>query len=63
MKILHIDEQQTWRGGEQQACWLMQGLSNQGFEVFAVGKENSEFIERLKKIPNIRTFTLPIRSE
>lgn len=63
MKILHIDEQQTWRGGEQQACWLMQGLCSYGFEVYAVGKENSEFINRLETISNIRTFTLPLRSE
>lgn len=63
MKILHIDEQQTWRGGEQQACWLMEGLCSHDVEVFAVGKKDSEFINRLRKVPNIKTFTLPLKSE
>lgn len=63
MKILHIDEQLTWRGGEQQACWLMQGLCSHGFEVYAIGKEHSEFIDRLRQIPHIRTFSLPLKSE
>ncbi len=63
MRILHIDEQQTWRGGEQQAFWLMQGLLSHGLEVYAIGKENSEFVNRLKRIPDIKVFTLPLRSE
>jgi len=63
VKILHIDEQQTWRGGEQQACWLMEGLCSHGVEIYAVGRENSEFISRLKTISHIRTFTLPLHSE
>ncbi len=63
MRVLHIDEQLTWRGGEQQAYWLMQGLLSNGFEVYAIGKKNSEFINRLKQSPSIKIFTLPLKSE
>ncbi len=63
MRILHIDEQTSWRGGEQQACWLIQGLYSYGFEVYAIGKENSEFINRLSKDFKIKTFALPLSSE
>lgn len=31
MKILHIDTEPTWRGGEQQMAWLVEGLHRRGF--------------------------------
>ncbi len=63
MKILHIDEQTPWRGGEQQACWLIQGLCSYGFEVYAVGKKESAFINQLRKDSNVKTLALPLCSE
>ncbi|HOK08509.1 MAG TPA: glycosyltransferase family 4 protein [Candidatus Hydrogenedens sp.] len=63
MHVLHIDEQMTWRGGEQQACWLIQGLINKGFKIFAVGKKDSEFIKKLNTISGVITITLPLSSE
>ncbi len=44
MNILHIDEQLGWRGGEQQASWLMQGLAKQGHRILIAARPNSEFL-------------------
>lgn len=32
MRILHLDTGTTWRGGQQQICWLMEGLREHGDE-------------------------------
>jgi L-malate glycosyltransferase len=44
MNVLHLDEQRGWRGGEQQASWLIQGTVAKGHRVWIAGKENGEFL-------------------
>lgn len=63
MHILHIDEQTTWRGGEQQALWLIEGLLSRGIQISVVGKRNSPFLEKVGKFPNINVLELPLISE
>lgn len=63
MHILHIDEQKTWRGGEQQAYWLIEGLISKGLSISVIGRKNSPFIEKLQKLPSLNTFELPLYSE
>lgn len=45
MKVAHIDEQSGWRGGEQQASWLMRGLAAHGHRVWALGRPGAAFLE------------------
>jgi len=44
MRILHLDEQPGWRGGEQQASWLMQGLAAAGHQVWLAARPGSAFL-------------------
>ncbi len=44
MKILHIDEQRGWRGGEQQASYLIRGLVDRGHEILYAGRRDSAFL-------------------
>ncbi|MCF6284801.1 MAG: glycosyltransferase, partial [Candidatus Hydrogenedentes bacterium] len=44
MNVLHLDEQLGWRGGEQQASWLIQGTVKKGHRVWITGKANSPFL-------------------
>lgn len=44
MNILHLDEQRGWRGGEQQASWLLQGQAAQGHRVWIAGRAGSRFL-------------------
>ncbi len=44
MRILHIDEQRGWRGGEQQASYLIRGLLARGHECAIAGRPGSAFV-------------------
>ena len=44
MKILHVDEQTGWRGGEQQASWLIEELAGRGIELGIAGRPGSAFM-------------------
>ena len=44
MTILHLDEQRGWRGGEQQASWLIQGLVQRGHAALVAGRRGSRFL-------------------
>lgn len=44
MRVLHLDEQDGWRGGEQQASWLIQGLAQRGHEVWLAARPQSAFL-------------------
>jgi len=58
MKILHVDTQKGFRGGEQQLLWLVEGLSEIGVESVVACKKEEKLYERcLKK--NISV--LPLR--
>lgn len=43
MKILHVDEQTGWRGGEQQASYLIAGSAQRGHDCFLAGRPGSPF--------------------
>ena len=45
MNILHLDEQRGWRGGEQQASYLIDGLARRGHTVHIAGRANSAFLK------------------
>jgi len=46
LRVLHIDTERTWRGGEQQALYLAQGLAARGVEQLAVGRPGAPYVER-----------------
>ena len=41
MKIMHISSALTWRGGEQQIAWLIDGLAEKGVSNFVFCAANS----------------------
>lgn len=49
MKILHIDTGNGWRGGQQQAFWLMEGLRERGLEQALAAPKVSPLSERASK--------------
>ncbi len=51
---LHLDEQLGWRGGEQQAFYLIRALAEAGYPVLAAGKPQSEFVNRLSSCPGVQ---------
>jgi len=44
MNILHLDEQTGWRGGEQQASWLIQASAKKGHRLWIAGRAESRFL-------------------
>jgi glycosyltransferase involved in cell wall biosynthesis len=44
VNVLHIDEQRGWRGGEQQAAYLIQGLAARGHTNVLAGRPGSAFL-------------------
>ena len=40
MNVLHVNEQTGWRGGEQQAGYLIQGLVRRGHRVVIAGRRD-----------------------
>lgn len=63
MNILHLDEQRGWRGGEQQASYLIKGLMRRGHRVFLAGRPNAPFVTRHAEPDGATTFALPFLSE
>ena len=63
MNSLHIDEQRGWRGGEQQASYLMQGLAERGHRVYLAGRTGSPFVSRDHGSANLERIALPFRGE
>ena len=53
VRTLHIDEQRGWRGGEQQAGYLVRGLAERGHTVVLAGRANGAFLSG-DYGPNIR---------
>ncbi len=58
IKILHIDTERTWRGGQQQAIYLLEGLLKRSFSTMLVCQPKSALAEycQQKRLP-----FLPIR--
>ncbi|NLV40901.1 MAG: glycosyltransferase [Candidatus Hydrogenedentes bacterium] len=63
MKILHLDEQKGWRGGEQQASWLVRGLGARGHEVWVAGRPDGEFVNSPAHGDVAGRLPLPLRGE
>lgn len=63
MHSLHIDEQNGWRGGEQQAYYLVEGLRARGHRVTIVGRPGSPFLTRTSPIDGVDSIALPLRNE
>lgn len=63
MKLLHLDEQRGWRGGEQQAYYLLRGLIDAGHEVYVSGRQQSEFLKRVSELPLSGILPLPYLNE
>lgn len=43
LKILHIDSERGWRGGQQQAAYLIEGLLKRGYETEVICQPESAF--------------------
>lgn len=46
LRVLHIDTEKGWRGGEQQALYLAEGLMRRGVENLCVGQPGQPYPER-----------------
>lgn len=49
MRILHVSTPKTWRGGEQQLAYLVQGLEDQGVQQTVLGPKGSVLEEHSEK--------------
>lgn len=63
MVSLHIDEQRGWRGGEQQAAYLIAGLTAQGHTVLVAGRPGSPFVERHRDMAGVTCVEAPFVGE
>ncbi|MFO7973630.1 MAG: glycosyltransferase [Candidatus Hydrogenedentota bacterium] len=63
MRILHLDEQRGWRGGEQQASYLIRGLAERGHFVAVAGRPKAEFVTRDHGVPNLTRVPSPFLGE
>lgn len=63
MNVLHLDEQRTWRGGEQQASWLIQGLVQRGHYVAVAGRPHAPFVQGVHGGVSTARLPLPFRHE
>ncbi len=61
-RVLHVDEQGGWRGGEQQALYLAQGLQRRNHRTAAVLQPHSPAAERFKRA-EIPVFEIPMHGE
>lgn len=62
LRILHLDTERTWRGGEAQLLHLAEGLRRRGHDCVVVGQPDSPLLERAapKGLP---TEAVPMPSE
>jgi len=63
VNILHIDEQTGWRGGEQQASYLIGGLAERGHHCAVAGKPGSEFVTRDHDVKDLVRIAVPCHGE
>ncbi|HPI92911.1 MAG TPA: glycosyltransferase family 4 protein [Deltaproteobacteria bacterium] len=47
MRIVHINLERSWRGGERQVLYLMEGLGRLGHECRLVARRNEGFVSRV----------------
>ncbi len=60
---IHIDDQNGWRGGEQQAYYLIEGLRARGQQVTIAGRPNSPYVRKTAEIDGVDSISLPLRNE
>ncbi|MFH1239260.1 MAG: glycosyltransferase [bacterium] len=60
--ILHVNTARTWRGGEQQLVYLVEGLRDRGHNNFIACQPNSSLAEKLSS-RGVTVITLPMRGE
>lgn len=63
VNVLHLDEQRGWRGGEQQASWLIQGLVDRGHRVHLAGRPDGCFLQDEHGGRDITRVPLALRNE
>ena len=49
MRILHVDTEKGWRGGEQQLFYLVKGLKERGVEVAVACRVGDELEKRCRE--------------
>ena len=62
MKILHINTEHTWRGGEQQTLNLLVGLNERRIACHLVCQESSPMAERAVRA-GVDAFPITMRGE
>ncbi len=62
MKILHINTERTWRGGEQQTFNLLKGLKERNLSSHLICQPGSPMAEKAKKA-QIKIFPIAMRGE
>lgn len=63
MITLHLDEQMGWRGGEQQASYLVRGLTARGHQTLIAGRPGSEFLRANHGGADLIRIEVPLRGE
>lgn len=62
IRVLHIDSERTWRGGQQQAAYLLEGMHKQGYRTALVCRPGSEF-ENYCHANGLPVFSVSMRGE
>lgn len=63
MNVLHLDEQRGWRGGEQQASWLIRELIVRSHHVVVAGRHESAFVDDFEGVKGVECARLAFRGE
>lgn len=61
--VAHVDEQNGFRGGEQQAAWLVRGLVGQGIKTLLVGRPDRPFLAMHPGMEGLHREALPLLGE
>jgi glycosyltransferase involved in cell wall biosynthesis/tRNA A-37 threonylcarbamoyl transferase component Bud32 len=62
LKILHINTELTWRGGEQQVLYLIKGLTKKGYISHLICQPKGSLYDHALQ-EGVKTFPLPMRGE
>lgn len=62
LKLLYVDTEKVWRGGQEQLFWLMRGMRWRGHEVWLACPQAAPLAERARAI-SIPTFHFSQKSE
>ncbi len=61
-KVLHLNTERTWRGGEQQVLYLIEGLAARGIPQLLIAQEGGVLVERARE-KNLPVLPLKMRGE